>query len=512
VRNGQPPRSRVLASDRLPSGWALISIEETGEYINGFAFKAAHRTTSGRPIIRIQNLTDESKALNRTKLAVSTEYEVATGDMLVSWSATLDVFVWQREPALVNQHIFKVISNAEVINKRLLFYWLKLAISQLMDTDHLHGSTMKHINRGPFLAHRVPLPPKQEQTRIVDKLEELLSDLDAGVAELKAAQKKLAQYRQSLLKAAVEGRLTEAWRAQHGEPEESGAQLLARILRERRAQWEAKQLAKFEAQCKVPAKGWQNRYPELLAHVDAELEVLPAGWTWATVDQLADVGTGVTPLRSKPQYFVNGTIPWVTSGALNDEIVKAAKEHVTDLALKECRLDVYPAGSLLVAMYGEGKTRGKCAELAFPATINQAIACLVFESPSDACKSFVKLFLQKSYESMREQASGGVQPNLNLQIVKSIVLPLPPLSEQAEIAKSITRYFEQLHQQAEAIQHALRQSAAQRKNILQAAFSGQLVPQDPNDEPASVLLERIRAERMNQPAQSRKPRVSRKAP
>ena len=121
--------------------------------------------------------------------------------MLVSWSATLDVFVWHREPALVNQHIFKVVPDTRVIDKRLLFHWLKIAIEQLLNTEHLHGSTMKHINRGPFMAHKLPLPPAGEQTRIVEKLEELLSDLDAGVAELKAAQKKLVQYRQSLLKA-----------------------------------------------------------------------------------------------------------------------------------------------------------------------------------------------------------------------------------------------------------------------------------------------------------------------
>ena len=100
----------------------------------------------------------------------------------------------------------------------------------------------------------LPLPPRAEQTRIVAKLEELLSDLDAGVAELKVAQKKLAQYRQSLLKAAVDGSLTAEWRAQNP-PTETGAQLLERILAERRARWEAKQLAKFKEQGKDAAQG-----------------------------------------------------------------------------------------------------------------------------------------------------------------------------------------------------------------------------------------------------------------
>jgi len=104
--------------------------------------------------------------------------------------------------------------------------------------------TVKHLSSKTIGEIELPLPPRAEQTRVVEKLEELLSDLDAGVAELKAAQRKLAQYRQSLLKAAVEGALTADWRAAHGQPQETGAELLQRILSERRARWEQKQLAK----------------------------------------------------------------------------------------------------------------------------------------------------------------------------------------------------------------------------------------------------------------------------
>lgn len=223
--------------------------------------------------------------------------------------------------------------------------------------------------------------------------------------------------------------------------------------------------------------------------------VPPTGWTLASIDQLAAVGTGVTPLRSKGQYFDGGHIPWVTSGALNAEKVSAATEYVTDEALSECRLEVYPAGALLVAMYGEGKTRGKCAELGIDATINQAIAALVFEDVSVACRPFVKAFLWKSYERMRQQASGGVQPNLNLQIIKNLAVPLPPIAEQEQIVVELAAQLGSVQLQGEAVERGLRLAAAQRQNILRAAFSGQLMPQDPNDEPASAMLERIRAER-----------------
>lgn len=378
-----------------------------------------------------------------------------------------------------------------------IYYWLTSA------TRHAEalasGTTFLELSGAKAALIPLPVAPAAEQTRIVAKLEELLSDLDAGVAELKTAQRKLKHYRQSLLKAAVEGALTAEWRARN-KPTETGAQLLDRILSERRARWEAKQLNKFKEQGKTPPKDWQKKYPEPVQPDTSDLPVLPEGWVWATIDQIAQVGTGVTPLRSKSAYFNEGTIPWVTSSALNSETVTSATELVTDLALKECRLQLFPIGSLLVAMYGEGKTRGKCSELLISATINQAIAAIVLEPAAQSCKAYLKAFLLDSYERMRAQASGGVQPNLNLQIVKAIALPLPPCAEQAEITQLLDEQFDQITQQQTAVQVSLKQSAAQRQNILRAAFAGQLVPQDPNDEPASVLLERIRADRAAQAA------------
>ena len=316
-------------------------------------------------------------------------------------------------------------------------------------------------------AASIPIAPLREQHRIVEKLEELLCDLDAGVAELRAAQAKLKLYRQSLLKAAVTGDLTVEWR-------------------ERMAAGEASNLHGPDG------------------------DELPAGWTQVRVGDLARVGTGVTPLRSRADYFEGGTFPWVTSGALNVNVVLGASELLTPVALSECRLQIFPPGTLLVAMYGEGKTRGKCSELGFASTINQAIAAIVLHPESVGNKRFLKIFLLYSYAKMREQASGGVQPNLNLQIIKNIEVPLPPPDEQRVVVEVLDGLLENIAEQTTAITHALRQSEAQRKNILQAAFSGQLVPQDPSDEPASVLLQRIRASRAGKAtAPTRRPRKAR---
>jgi type I restriction enzyme S subunit len=387
---------------------------------------------------------------------------------------------------------------------------------------------------------RVPLAPSAEQTRIVAKLEELLSDLDAGVAELKAAQAKLAQYRQSLLKAAVEGALTADWRARRAALEtdrpaqpaeaknrprpagfhasfaagqrrrhetpptggcavqedgadglETGAQLLARILTERRARWETRQLARFQSQGKTPPKGWHSKYPEPVAPDTRDLPELPEGWVWATIGQCFQVAVGATPSRKIATYW-KGEIPWVSSGEVQFRRITSTKESITKDGLNNSSTQVNPAGSVLLGMIGEGKTRGQVAILDTPAANNQNCAA-IWVSETDVPPEYVYFWLWSRYNQTRKGSSGNNQPALNKSIVERIPISLPPFREIREIVALLETQFSSIDKEADAIAHLLAQSAAQRQNLLKAAFSGQLVPQDPNDEPASVLLERIRA-------------------
>ena len=502
----------------LPNGWVEVALEDACEVIRGITFPTTEkRFESGDGLIACLRTANVQKMVEWDDLwfvpkryVKSDEQLVSLDDILISTANSYELvgkvsrLTHMRFTSTLGAFI-SLLRAHEGVNAGFLYY--QMSSENVQRTIREMSSTTTNISNvsgAKLKMLKLYIAPAAEQTRIVEKLEELLSDLDAGVAELKAAQKKLGQYRQSLLKAAVEGALTADWRksqiSQKTKPAESGAQLLKRILHQRRTRWEAKQLAKFKEQGKTPAKGWQSKYAEPVTPETAGLPELPKGWVWASIDQIAYVGTGVTPLRSKMAYFDQGTIPWVTSGALNSEMVTSANENVTELALTLCRLELYPVGTLLLAMYGEGKTRGKCAELIIPATINQAIAAIVLEPAAQSSKAYLKAFLLKSYEKMREQASGGVQPNLNLQIVKSICFPLPPIDEQAEINNLLDERFLQIKLQQTAIDTSLKQATAQRKNILKAAFSGQLVPQDPLDEPASALLARIRAERVKQGA------------
>jgi type I restriction enzyme S subunit len=304
------------------------------------------------------------------------------------------------------------------------------------------GTTFKEISGSRAAEIPIPLPPLAEQHRIVAEIEKQLTRLDAAVAALERARANLKRYRASVLKAAVEGRLVLG-------PD-------ARSAKEERS--------------------------------------LPVGWSWVTLGDLATVGTGATPLRSNPAYY-GGSIPWVTSGALNRPFVDEAEEFITSKALRETNAKVFPAGTLLVAMYGEGKTRGKTSELRIDAATNQACAALVFHTETMPARPYVKLFLAKHYEDLRLESSGGVQPNLNLSIMKAIRVPMPPADLRDQIVAEVERRISVIETLETTVDHSLKRAERLRQSVLKRAFEGHLVPQDANDEPASVLLERIRAER-----------------
>ena len=456
----------------VPVGWAVAPLGELVSVGSGGTPKRSDPSFFGGriPWVTISDLNDGVVAgtrehLTESGLASCSAKLVPAEAVLIALYGSIGKLGRAGVPLATNQAIAVAYPDTSAYDSRYLFHYLASRVAELNGLGS--GVTQKNIYLGDIKAFGVKIAPRCEQSRIVEKLEELLSHLDAGVAELRAAQAKLKLYRQSLLKAAVTGDLTVEWR-------------------ERMAAGEASNLHGPDG------------------------DELPAGWTQVRVGDLARVGTGVTPLRSRADYFEGGTFPWVTSGALNVNVVLGASELLTPVALSECRLQIFPPGTLLVAMYGEGKTRGKCSELGFASTINQAIAAIVLHPESVGNKRFLKIFLLYSYAKMREQASGGVQPNLNLQIIKNIEVPLPPPDEQRVVVEVLDGLLENIAEQTTAITHALRQSEAQRKNILQAAFSGQLVPQDPSDEPASVLLQRIRASRAGKAtAPTRRPRKAR---
>lgn len=396
---------------------------------------------------------------------------------------------------------FHVLRAGDAVEPKWLAYFLSQKAFREFARQNMTGSAgQMRVPTNWLCANQLPVAPRAEQTRIVEKLEELLSDLDAGVAELKAAQKKLVQYRQSLLKAAVEGTLTAGWRARRaarGEALETGADLLARILTERRARWEARQLAKFKTQGKAPPTGWQAKYPEPVPPDTADLPTLHEGWVWASVDQLS------------PDDLANGrSVPSANSGpkvlrltAIRDGCVDLDEHKCGDWSESDARQFWVTEGDLLIvrgngslSLVGRmGRVGETSASIAYPDTMIRLRVLDAVVAPS-----WINLVwnanIVRSHIERRARTSAGIY-KISQPDITSTPIPVPPAHEQRCIEELFAQHAETLHAVELALATGLRQSAAQRKNLLKAAFSGQLVPQDPNDEPASALLARIRAER-----------------
>jgi len=142
----------------------IVQLGDVADFINGCAFKPSDWAETGLPIVRIQNLTGNGNAFNRTNIDVPDKHRVVSGDLLVSWSASLGVFRWTGPEAAVNQHIFKVVPDLRKVDLEYLRHALDASIHEM--ERFTHGSTMKHINRKEFLEHKIPLPPLEEQRRI----------------------------------------------------------------------------------------------------------------------------------------------------------------------------------------------------------------------------------------------------------------------------------------------------------------------------------------------------------
>ena len=352
-------------------------------------------------------------------------------------------------------------------------------------------------------AQSVPVPPAREQHCIVTKIKELFSELDKGVESLKTAQTQLKVYRQAVLKHAFEGKLTAQWREENKDKLEKPEQLLARIKQERAARYE-RQLEEWKTAVKEwegsgsldrkPSRPRAPSFPE--PFTDTERIALPEIsdlWRWAKVSELFSVYVGATPSRKNRSYW-NGAINWITSGEVRFAPINKTNETVTLEGLANASTEIHPIGTVMLAMIGEGKTRGQAAVTQVEACHNQNTAAIRV-SESEIPPEYVYYYLLYRYEDTRRVGSGNNQKALNKERVSNLPIPLPSLDEQAVVVEELKKLLSIIEQSDREIGNQLASASSLRQSILTKAFSGQLVAQDPYDEPASVLLDRIRAER-----------------
>ena len=536
----------------MPKSWVQATISDLGRVVSGGTPSTKENSYWGGNIswISPSDLTGYSnkhiikgaKSITQDGLKNSSAAIMPAGSIHFSSRAPIGYTVISSTDMTTNQG-FKSLVPAQGVFNEYIYYYFKSA-KQLAESKAT-GTTFKEISGAAFSKLPVPLPPTNEQHRIVAKIEELFSELDKGIENLKTAQAQLKVYRQALLKHAFEGKLTAQWRAErhakqsvapakagaqplndmdsrptpsrglalrgndeveggNDKPLESADTLLKRIQQER-AQRYQQQLADWEASGKQGSKPKPPKsLPPLTAEELAELPELPEGWGWFLMGDVcleSILGKMLDKEKNKGElkpYLRNINVRWGKFALDNLLEMRFEESEYVRFGLKD--------GDLVIC---EGGEPGRCAvwrkELGQDMQIQKALHRVRFTDSMNS--SFVQMYFElcASNRRLEKMFTGTTIKHLTGEKLARMAVPICSINEQARILLALESKFSEADQLDQTITTALQQAEALRQSILKKAFSGRLVPQDPNDEPASELLARIRAER---DAPSAKPKLT----
>lgn len=495
----------------IPDSWAWAVMEELGEVIAGGTPSTKEPEYWGGKInwISPSDLSGYSskfisrgaKSLSEKGLLNSSAKKMPPGSVHFSSRAPIGYVVISTNPMTTNQGFKSLIPGQGVFNE-FVYYYLKSAKKTAQDMAS--GTTFKELSGTVFGQLPVPLPPLNEQKRIVAKIEELFSELDKGIESLKTAREQLKVYRQALLKHAFEGKLTAQWREENKEKLETADALLKRIQTEREQRYQQqlkewqKALKKWEAggkKDKKPAKPSQPKYlPPLTPEELADLPQLPEGWAWAKIGNLSGKITDGEHFRPSVKdsgiCFLSAKDVKDTGVAFDDPL------YIDEDTAAKARLRCDPERNDILIV-SRGATVGRMC-IVNTDELFCLLGSVILIKVSRLLESKYVLYGLTCPQINRRivSASGATaQQAIYLRDIQHVPIPLCSLAEQGEIIRAVEEKLTVVEVFENSINFALQQSEALRQSILKKAFSGQLVPQDPNDEPASVLLERIRAER-----------------
>lgn len=449
----------MMRKVNFPEGWIETTLIDLTDVVRGVTYNKSQSSSTPienyLPVLRANNIQNDKLILSdfvyvKSSLIKETQ-KIRANDLIVTMSSGSKSVVGKTARSDTNLEagfgaFCGLLRPNKYIQPKLISFYTRSAYYRNKISELSAGANINNLKPAHFADLIFPLPPLAEQEIISEKLDTLLAEVETTKARLERIPKILKCFRQSFLAAAVSGKLTEAWRN--------------------------------------------------------ESAVLLEDWESTNIGFLAEVATGKTPKRTDIKYWENGTVPWLTSAATGCALTFEAEQFVTELAVKECTLKVFPAGTLLLAMYGEGKTRGQVTEIRLPATCNQACAAILADE-SKVTRDFLKIRLEENYEETRKSAAGGAQPNLNLNKVREISVLLPSLQEQTEIVRRV----EQLFAYADNIEQKSQAALARVNNLTQAilakAFKGELTADwraaNPDlisgENSAEALLEKIKAER-----------------
>lgn len=487
-------------SNTLPKNWAISTLGEISlpsQY--GFTAKAQH--SGNIHYLRTTDITSGSIDWSNVPFCdVSSEdlekFKLYDGDILISRAGSVGYSILVQNP---KSSVFAsyLIRFRPLINSKYFSYYLNTPQYWDLVKQESAGIAVQNLNASKLSNFTIPIAPINEQEKIVSKVDELFSELDNGIEELETAQKKLELYRQSLLKSAVEGELSKEWRESQTEVSETGEQLLARILKERRELWEQEKLKEFAEKRKNPPKNWQEKYPEPVQPDTENLPQLPEGWGWASLDQVMLIKGGIQKKPSRAP--VNNKFPFLRVANVYRAQLKLEDIHEIELFEGEIERYKLEAGDLLIVEGNGSLTEiGRCAiwDGSIPNAVHQNH--LIRARPIHLLSQYLETWLNSSdginYMAKLAVTTSGLY-SLSVGKIAQIPVPIPPLNEQLFITIDLASKLEQQAQQLINLEELKNLNNLQKKNILSDAFTGKLIPQDPNDEPAQVLLERIQQQR-----------------
>jgi type I restriction enzyme, S subunit len=459
------------ACTRVQYGWTTSAVE-SGNY------KLLRTTDITSGFIEWSNVPfcrDEPPELDK--------FFLGDGDIVVSRAGSVGASILVTSPpqAVFASYLIRLRSG---IDQKFVAYFMKSPFFWQQVEDKAAGIAMANLNASKLQQMSLLVPPLKEQQRIVEKLETLLSDLDAAVASLETAKEKLKGQRQALLRAAVEGELSREWRETNQGKIEPASELLKHVLQERRERWEVEQKTKRRKNA---------NYEEPKAPDTTNLPELPEGWVWANLNQLKAFSL-YGPRFSSDDYSSKGVNVLRTTDI--NESGKVNIETTPKLDLSNNDFDKYhlERGDLLITRTGSIGTLA-----VFNDEVRAIAGAYLIQyrliDPSMVWYIFYFLKSPNGQMSLTRGSAGSGRLNLNAPNIETIPIPLPSLQEQVAIVERIEQLHSDSYNLETSIGAELKRTEVMRQSILKQAFEGTLVAQNSNDENASVLLERIREEK-----------------
>jgi type I restriction enzyme S subunit len=443
----------------LPEGWREVTLKDIGIWGSGGTPKRTEPKyydggTIPWLIIRDMNDSYVTKAethITEEGLKNSSAKLIPKNTLLIAMYGSIGKLGITKIECATNQAIAFCIIDKNIVSQKFVFYYLLSMRQTLLEEGK--GGAQQNISQTILKAFPFPLPPLKEQKQIAQKLDQVLARVERIKTALDNAPATIKRFRQSVLALGTSGGLSEDWR-----------QVNSNIKKIEITDISEAWICKYEKEDK--------KYKKIkLEQIDIKRE-LPSTWVETQLGYVFDIYVGSTPSRKNENYW-NGNIPWVSSGEVAFTQIKDSREYITEEGLRNTSTNIHPTGTVLLAMIGQGKTRGQPAILEIEACHNQNTAGLRVH-PKFTESKYLYYYLWERYEKTREIGGGNNQKALNKKTVQNLPFPLPPLQEQKAIVKKIETLFTIADNLEAKVTQAQERVDRLTQSILAKAFRGEL--------------------------------------